>query len=131
MNSRISRIETLDHPIERWAAMIAATTLAGILLSAQNVFHAVRDLVGYGPQARLRLQLKALAGLRLFSMPWCRSSSLSQISATTGKIGEDCKIVLSIKSRSMANRRITRMVETRMSGIKAVELDVGRGAAWR
>jgi len=36
----------------------SATTLAGILLNAENVFHAVRDLGRYGPQARRRLQLK-------------------------------------------------------------------------
>jgi hypothetical protein len=54
MNSHVSRIETLDHRIERWAAMISdcsATTLAGILLSAENVFHAIRDLGRYGPTA--------------------------------------------------------------------------------
>jgi hypothetical protein len=62
MNNPVSRIETLDHRIERWAVMISdcsATTVAGILLIAENVFHAVRDLGRYGPQARLRLQLKA------------------------------------------------------------------------
>ena len=37
----------------------SATTLAGILLNAENVFHAARDLGRYGPQARRRLQLKA------------------------------------------------------------------------
>ena len=55
MNNPVSRIE-------RWAAMISdclATILAGILLSAQNVFHAVLDLLRHGPQARRRLQLKA------------------------------------------------------------------------
>ena len=59
MNSPVSRIEMLGHCMERWAATISdclAITLAGLLLSAQNVFHAVLDLV---QRARRRLQLKA------------------------------------------------------------------------
>jgi hypothetical protein len=62
MNSPVARIETLGHRIERWVAMISdclAVMLAGILLSAQNVFHAVLDLGRHGPQARLSLRLKA------------------------------------------------------------------------
>ena len=62
MNNPVSRIEMLDRWIERWAAMIfdcLVITLAGILLSAQNVFHAVLDWMRHGPQAGLRRQLKA------------------------------------------------------------------------
>ena len=52
----------LDHRMERWTAMISdclAITLAGLLLSARNVFHAMRDLGRYGLEARRRLQFKA------------------------------------------------------------------------
>ena len=115
MNSPVTRIEMLGHCMERWAAMISvclATTLAGILLSAQNVFHAVRDLWRYGPQAQLRLQLKA---------------PLSQpMMVKLEAIGRYCQLLRQNahrpfdQSRFMA-RRIARTVETRMPAIKTAE----------
>ena len=193
MHSPVSRTETLDHRIERWAAMISdcsATTLAGILLSAENVFHAVSELGRYGPQARHRLQVKArlsqpmmskleaigrhagllrrkahnlppsvsslyflackpdheLAGaiemdlrgktrsqlMALFAAP--RLDQIAQrlmtisvppgvanatkllliadIKTALDRIGQERKIALSVKSRSMAKRRITAPVES-------------------
>jgi len=62
MSDSVSGIEPLDRRINRWAAMISdcsGSTLAGILLNAENVFHAVRDLGSYGPGARRMLQTKA------------------------------------------------------------------------
>src|SRR5437773_611979 len=62
MSDSVSGIDPLDRRINRWAAMISdcsGSTLAGILLSAENVFHAVRDLGSYGPEARRMLQARA------------------------------------------------------------------------
>jgi len=62
MSDSVSGIDPLDRRINKWAAMISdcsGSTLAGILLSAENVFHAVRDLSSYGPEVRRTLQARA------------------------------------------------------------------------
>jgi hypothetical protein len=104
MNSSVARIEMLGRCMEWWAAMISvclATTLASILLSAQNVFHAVLDLGRHGPQARLQLNAP-------LSKP---------MMAKLEAIGRHCELLRRNahrpfdQSRFMA-RRIARTVET-------------------
>jgi hypothetical protein len=62
MNSDASNTEALDRLIERWAARIGQSsgrTVEGILLQAENVLSALRELRPYGPQARHMLQTRS------------------------------------------------------------------------
>jgi hypothetical protein len=125
MNNPVFRIEMPDR-MERWAAMISdclAITLAGLLLSAQNVFHAVLDVGRHGLEARRRLQLK----VRL-SRP---------MMAKLEAIGRHCELIrrkahnlpASVSSlHALAHKPLQSEKMTRMSAIKADEPDAWAAA---
>src|SRR5260221_1887607 len=71
MNNPVARSKTLDRRIKRWAEVISdclAIALAAILLSAQNVFHAVRDLVAGAIEMDLRGKTRSQL-MALFATP--------------------------------------------------------------
>jgi hypothetical protein len=62
MNDPASQIAMRDQLVEQWSTRItrsSGVTVEGILMQAENVLNALRDLSPYGPQARRMLERRS------------------------------------------------------------------------
>lgn len=115
MNSGLDDSGALECLVEQWAARIghsSGRTVEGILLQAENVMKALRDLRPYGPKARIMLQARA----RL-SQP-----ALSRLEAI-GRHAELMRLRASKLPPSVSSLyALTRMPWNRF--LKAIEIDL-------